>query len=461
MNKKVKVTRKEKREHLEQFHLAVELVKVMKHFFPDLINLLRQTKDPRNQSYITYPNTVLLMTRILSSIFYISSMRKTSQKFNSDIVIQNIWELCGDDKPVDELPYWETVNKYLEKLEPQELQDIIHKLIRRLLRSRAFEEAGIRKKYWQVVIDGTQLYSSRKELDEKSLYRIHNKGTETEYTEYYYYVLEAKLVLHPDVLVSIMTEFVENTDGKEAEKQDCERKACCRLMDRLKKKFPHLPVCLSADNLYACENFFRKCQEKGWSYILRFKGGSIPFIADEFGRLKKIEGNRQEQKLVDGVCRHDFVTGIDYNGYGINIVEYGEKRSVETKKGPDKGKLKDVNAKFVFITDLPVRSKKVAALVEVGRRRWKIENEGFNMQKRHGYNLEHLYSRNYQAIKNHYFLTQIGHMISQIMEAWKKLWKKAGLDMGEKHVRILESFQSIRLCEYGKEIGKKFQMRFQ
>jgi len=43
------------------------------------------TKDPRNQSYITYPNIILLMTRILSSVFYISSMRKTNQKLNSDI----------------------------------------------------------------------------------------------------------------------------------------------------------------------------------------------------------------------------------------------------------------------------------------------------------------------------------------------------------------------------------------
>ncbi len=103
----------------------------------------------------------------------------------------------------------------------------------------------------------------------------------------------------------------------------------------------------------------------------------------------------------------------------------------------------------------------MTALVEAGRRRWKIENEGFNTQKRHGYCLEHLFSKNYQAVKNHYFLMQIGHMISQVMEAWAKLWKKAGLDMREKHVRILESFRSIRLCEYETEIGKRFQMRFQ
>jgi len=109
------------------------------------------------------------------------------------------------------------------------------------------------------MIDGTQVYSSRKELDEKSLYRVHNRETETEYTEYYYYVLEVKVVLHPDVIVSIMTEFVENMDGKEVGKQDCERKACYRLMNRLKKEFPRLPICLNVDSLYACENFFLKC----------------------------------------------------------------------------------------------------------------------------------------------------------------------------------------------------------
>ena len=68
------------------------------------------------------------------------------------------------------------------------------------------------------------------------------------------------MVLHPKIVVSIMTEFVEN-DGKEMEKQDCERKAGVRLMEKLKKQFPRLNICLCADSLYACEPFFRKCGE--------------------------------------------------------------------------------------------------------------------------------------------------------------------------------------------------------
>jgi len=69
-------------------------------------------------------------------------MRKTSQKFNSDIVIQTIWNLCREDMAVGELPYWETINKYLKRLELQELQDVIHELVRRLLRSRHLNVQG-------------------------------------------------------------------------------------------------------------------------------------------------------------------------------------------------------------------------------------------------------------------------------------------------------------------------------
>ncbi len=58
-------------------------------------------------------------------------------------------------------------------------------------------------------------------------------------------------------------------------------------------------------------------------------------------------------------------------------------------------------------------------------------------------------------------IIQIGHMISQVMEAWKKLWGKAGLVLAEKHAQILESFRNIRLAEYREEAAKTFQLRFQ
>lgn len=434
-----KITRKVARKHLAQLHLACELVKVIRHFFPDLLPMLKNIMDPRNQSYITYQNHVLLMTRILSSIFYISSMRKTSEEFNSERMIENIGYLC--EQELLELPYWETINNYLEKLEPQELQDIVSRLVRRLLRSRAFESARVRGKYWQVILDGTQLESSRKELDPKSLYRVHNRGTEKEYTEYYYYVLEAKIVLHENILVSIMTEFVEN-EGEEMEKQDCERNACRRLMERLKKEFPRLPICISADSLYACESFFRECKKKSWRFLLRFKKGSIPIVHQEYMALKGTEKNRQKKSE----AWYDYVNGIAYGEYLLNYAEYGES----SREYP-----------LYFLTGLPATKKNVESLVSYGRRRWDIENQGFHTQKRQGYYLEHMYSRNYQAMKNHYYLIQIGHMISQVIEAWKSLWEKVRQSREQKHRRILESFKWEKLKEQMPAMEEKMQIRFE
>lgn len=166
---RIKITRKEAREHL---HLAGELCRLIRHYFPDLLPLLKQLPDPRNQSYITYPGVLLLMTRILSSLFYTSSMRKISEEFNSEIMIKNVWTLCKEKAVVDELPYWETINRYLEKLEPEYLQDVINCLCRRLLHSRVFDDMRIRGKYWQIIIDETQLCSSRGELDGKRFTRV-------------------------------------------------------------------------------------------------------------------------------------------------------------------------------------------------------------------------------------------------------------------------------------------------
>ena len=138
---KEKVTRAEARKHLAQFHLSCELLKVIRRFFPDLLSLLKQIQDPRDQRYITYQSQVLLMTRILSSIFYLSSMRKTSEEFNCEKVIENIGYLSGQE--LKELPYWEMINNYLKGVCLEEQQDTVRKLVKKLIRGRAFEKARI------------------------------------------------------------------------------------------------------------------------------------------------------------------------------------------------------------------------------------------------------------------------------------------------------------------------------
>ena len=109
---KKRTTRKEKREILDNIKAAGELVKIIRHFFPDLLPMLKQVKDPRHQSYITYERQVILMVRILAEIFHMASMRKTTEEFNKEVCIKNISILLNIEG-LEEIPHWSTINDYL------------------------------------------------------------------------------------------------------------------------------------------------------------------------------------------------------------------------------------------------------------------------------------------------------------------------------------------------------------
>ena len=245
-----------------------------------------------------------------------------------------------------------------------------------------------------------------------------------------------------------MTEFVENTE-EEYEKQDCERKASQRLMKRLREVFPHLPICATVDSLYACESFFRQCMEYQWRFLVRFKAGSIPSVQQEFEALKQIERNERHLTKNDIEYCYDFVNGINYGGIKLNYAHCVEKKS------------KNEGVSFNFLTDMTISEKNISETVRYGRRRWMIENHGFNSQKHHGFHIEHLFCRNYQAMKNHYYLIQIAHMISQIMDAWTMLWKKLPISKEQKHRRLLESWKTHSMTVFILEDKEGYQIRFE
>lgn len=73
--------------------------------------------------------------------------------------------------------------------------------------------------------------------------------------------------------------------------------------------------------------------------------------------------------------------------------------------------------RFVSLSSQEMDCYSVLELTESGRLRWKIENEGFDIQKHHGYGLGHQFSRcSMQAMKNYYQLMQIAHLLKQLFE---------------------------------------------
>ena len=81
-------------------------------------------------------------------------------------------------------------------------------------------------------------------MSEQWLERQVSKGQEKE-TQYFVYVAEASLAFQNGMTIPLLSEFLDYTQGDTSnDKQDCEQRAFRRLVARLKREFPRLPIML-------------------------------------------------------------------------------------------------------------------------------------------------------------------------------------------------------------------------
>ena len=83
---------------------------------------------------------------------------------------------------------------------------------------------------------------------------------------------------------------------------------------------------------------------------------------------------------------------------------------------------------------------------QTGRKRWLVENEGFNIQKNIRYYITHANSLNYEAMKNHYLLTQLADMLLQLYERGVKGLKELKRTVKEISERLLECLRNHTLA---------------
>ena len=390
----------------------VEFLKIQNHYFPDLMEDIKKILDGRHQSYVEYEISVVLYTIILKNVCSIVSMQEMTEKFEEDECTRSIYRILEIDEKKT-LPHYVTINECLAKLDPEELEKIRKNMIYRLIRKKSFDGAKFLRKYWLIIVDGTQLFCFKKRHCVHCLTKTFNKGTKDEKTIYYHQVLEAKIFLGDDFVLSIATEFIENSEENPT-KQDCETKAFKRLSESLKKMFPRLPICLLADSLYASTPVFEICKQNKWEFLICYKEGSIPTLAEEYQEIKNM-GESEEKTItieeiykrkpnIQAVHNMKWVNELDYNGYIVSVME------LEIKKDNKKWK------SFQWLTSLLITLQTAAEFAVTGRKRWLIENEGFNIQKNIRYFITHANSLNYEAMKNHYLLTQLADVLLQLYE---------------------------------------------
>ena len=213
-----------------------------RQLLPGLLKRLSRIPDPRHPEKIKHQMIVLMLYGILMYVFHIPSRRKVNQEITAPQLLENLKAVFPE---LTDMPHQDTLCRLLEQMDVDQIEALYNNLLRQLIRKKTFKNL-LHKKRYLVAIDGTQKYVMDECWDERYLRRT-IPGKDGAY-QYYAYVLEAVLIFSNGMVLPLMSVFLENSPelekiiNDEEWKQDCELKAFHRLVKRLKKEFPKLPL---------------------------------------------------------------------------------------------------------------------------------------------------------------------------------------------------------------------------
>ena len=442
----------------EQASIFKAFVVTVQHLFGGFHRLFQGVTDPRHPAYITYPLPALMATGVLMFLLRLGARRQVGNLLRGNGPSADKYQILFG---VASCPHGDTLNYLYARSDVAEMQEVVAGMTETLIRRKVLYRHRLLDKYFLVVVDGTGMLNFSERHCPYCMTRTYQG-----YTFYYHPVLEAKLVTPTGFVFSLMTEFIENPRANPT-KQDCELKAFYRLAERLKQRFPRLPICLLLDGLFAGGPTFSICDKYHWKYLIVLQEDDLPFVNEEFALLSQLppETHLVFRTGVQLEIQQDlrWVNQIAYldskqNEHSVSVIE-----CLETKPDADK-QLK--TTRFKWITNFNVTAAKVVSLAnQGGRLRWKIENEGFNVQKNGGYALEHVFSQDATAGKIFYLLLQIAHLLSQLIEhgsLFRKAFPKGVGSAKNIAFRLLEAWRNLRLslADVQQLLDTRVQIRF-
>ncbi len=389
------------------------LVSTIRHFFPDFNAWLDEFPEHRDPTRLTYQGRFLLWLGLLLFLCKLGSRRQIDFQLGEvgTVVLVNLNRLAGTHQVT--MPVNQTLDDYLAGLGSDPLAGLRRQMVHRLVRMRALDSARLQG-HFVINIDATGYLVFRQRHCEHCLTR---QCGET--TLYMHQVLEAKVVGPGGMVISIATEYIDNRDSaslpadasEEQRKQDCELKALRRLVKRLRQEFPQLKICINGDGLYACGEVFQIAKEYNLSFICVFKQGRMKAFWQEVQTLLAM---CPEQKVEVRTPK-----GVEQVYRWVNDLNYQDSEGRHWRLNAIVCEETDADGKkttWAWLSGLKVTAKTVQEVASKGgRQRWCIENQGFNVQKNSGLNLEHAYSEG-EHFGAYYLLLQIAHILLQLLE---------------------------------------------
>lgn len=405
--------------------------------FTQLIGIIREffgkLEDPRkgdNKSY-TFQNVCMAAY----SLFHMqsSSFLAHQDRLKTQLGRHNGSTLFGFDK----LPSDNQVRNLMDTLSPCELSPLFDDLHKEIDLKPFETEGGL-----AVALDGTEFFSSTKISCPCCLKRAHKSGTR------YCHAMLCPAIIHPEqkCALPMAPEFITPQDG--AEKQDCEINAAKRWCLQNQLWLQNHKVTLLGDDLFSRAPLIK--QIMGYAnvrFIFVAKPSSHTYLQnwitdypqEAFNTYKTTEKMGKKQRIFTYKIFKNIPLNADINAPTVNYFEM-----VVTNEN---GKIIYQNS---FATNHNITPQNIHSIARIGRNRWKIENEAFNILKTKGYNLEHNFGHGQKNLANIMVcFNLIAFLVHHIAEFYCLYYQKARACFGARvrFFQTLATLTSIQIFE--------------
>jgi hypothetical protein len=318
---------------------------------------------------------------------------------------------------VHDVPSDTQMREILDGVEPAALREVLPQLWAKVRRAgwggrftTTLPSGQHQGTYYTVALDGSEYFRSTQVQCPHCLRQPDSKGR----VHYSHLIVGATAVqAGSHQVLPLDVEEVRNATAESAP-QDCELTASKRLIARLRREHPQMALLVIGDDLYSHVPFVEQLQQQRQHYVLVAKPSSHPTLLaavaaaagaaqSQTGQWTEGSGARQ-RTYTYRLVRH--VPLALESAVRVNYLEVWEQ-SVG-------GKLLYHNS---WITDLEVDAANLAVVVQIGRTRWKIENEQFNVHKNHGYELTHNYGHGQQTLSMVFYLLNLLAYVTHVVVA--------------------------------------------
>ena len=309
------------------------------------------------------------------------------------------------------IPSEQHTRDLLDDVTPDNLLCVMDQTLRATDRSLILREFKVDEQGgYAVAIDGLEWLRSEKLRCDTCLHCTHGDGRK----EYFHRAVVAGIV-HPeqDIILPLAPEFVSNNDG--CTKQDCEIKAGKRWVESWRKRHHKMKITVLGDDLYCKQAMLQTFLDAGCNFIVTCKESSHSHLYRWVSELDAEDLKTASAKVREGatrlIYRYEFANDVPIrdtdDALKVNFVRVTIS-CARTRKA---------RSTFAFTTNLRLTLHNVARIAQLGRKRWKIENENNNRLKTLHYNLEHNFGHGHQhLVYNMFMLNLIAMLFHVILE---------------------------------------------